>query len=157
MAKAMCTGSGTKEFQERLSNFFIANRTTQDGKKYSNLAFPIYLPGDSKFNIVGLEERGRVKADEISGYKGKAPGSNSSEGLWIANLSGKSLDRAEKIMWFESAFDAMAYHQLYREDKCKTKAEGKNMAQKNKITFSKIDYSYNYTYSLRNNSCNGKT
>ena len=26
MAKAMCTGSGTKEFQERLSNFFIANR-----------------------------------------------------------------------------------------------------------------------------------
>ena len=41
-------------------HFFIANRTTQDGKKYSNLAFPIYLPGDSKFNIVGLEERGRV-------------------------------------------------------------------------------------------------
>lgn len=26
MAKAMCTGSGTKEFQERLSNFFISNR-----------------------------------------------------------------------------------------------------------------------------------
>ncbi|MBO5690860.1 MAG: hypothetical protein J6R96_03260, partial [Spirochaetaceae bacterium] len=26
MAKAMCTGSETKEFQERLSNFFIANR-----------------------------------------------------------------------------------------------------------------------------------
>ena len=26
MAKAMCTGSGTEEFQERLSNFFIANR-----------------------------------------------------------------------------------------------------------------------------------
>lgn len=103
-------------------HFFIANRTTQDGKKYSNLAFPIYLPGDSKFNIVGLEERGRVKADEISGYKGKAPGSNSSEGLWIANLSGKSLDRAEKVMWFESAFDAMAYHQIHREDKYKTKA-----------------------------------
>ena len=26
MAKAMCTGSGTEDFQERLSNFFIANR-----------------------------------------------------------------------------------------------------------------------------------
>ena len=43
--------------------------------------------------------------DGSGGYKGKAEGSNSSEGLWIANLTGEPLDKASEIVWFESAYD----------------------------------------------------
>lgn len=103
-------------------HFFLASRSTADGKKYTNLAFPIYKAVSGDRTIVGLEERGRAKSDGTSGYKGKAEGSNSSEGLWIANLSGKPIERAEKVLWFESAFDAMAYYQLHRKDEYKTKA-----------------------------------
>ena len=45
-------------------------------------------------------------------YKGKAEGSNSSEGLWIANLTGKPLKETTNILWFESAYDAMAEYQI---------------------------------------------
>ena len=50
--------------------------------------------------------------DGSGGYKGKAEGSNSSEGLWIANLTGEPLDKASEIVWFESAYDAMAEYQI---------------------------------------------
>ena len=62
--------------------------------------------------IVGLEERGRPKREDGKAYKGKAEGSNSSEGLWIANLTGKPLKEATNILWFESAYDAMAEYQI---------------------------------------------
>ena len=48
----------------------------------------------------------------VTSYKGKAEGSNSSEGLWIANLTGEPLDKASEIVWFESAYDAMAEYQI---------------------------------------------
>ena len=63
-------------------------------------------------DIVGFEERGRARLDGSSGYKGKARGSNSSEGLWIASPNNTELKSAEKVLWFESAYDAMAYYQL---------------------------------------------
>ena len=53
-----------------------------------------------------------ASAMDLRAYKGKAEGSNASEGLWIANLTGKPLNQAKEILWFESAYDAMAEYQL---------------------------------------------
>ena len=99
----------------------LATKDRPDGKSYTNLSFPLTLPTDKEQKIVGFEERGRPQSDGTS-YKGKAEGSNSSNGLWIANLSGKSLEHAEKVLWFESAYDAMAYYQLHRQSGADTKA-----------------------------------
>lgn len=94
-------------------NFFIAtNIAKQKEYQYYNLAFPFHVPG--KEEIVGLEERGAKRKDGAS-YKGKAPGSNSISGMWIANLSGGPLDKAERVYWFESAYDAMAFFQVQRK------------------------------------------
>ena len=61
--------------------------------------------------------------DGSGSYKGKAEGSNSSEGLWIASPARTSLPEAKHIYWFESAYDAMAYYQLHqRENKDLRKA-----------------------------------
>lgn len=99
----------------------LATKERPDGKSYTNLSFPLTLPSDKEQKIVGFEERGRPQSDGIS-YKGKAEGSNSSNGLWIANLSGKPLQDASKVLWFESAYDAMAYYQLHRQSGADTKA-----------------------------------
>lgn len=69
------------------------------------------IPGQTA--IVGFEERGKPRLDGTSGYKGKALGSNSSEGLWIASPNGTALKDAKDVLWFESAYDAMAYYQLH--------------------------------------------
>lgn len=68
-------------------DFCLATRHRPDGQSYTNLAFPLRLPKDTD-RIVGFEERGRARMDGSGSYKGKAEGSNSSEGLWIANLKG---------------------------------------------------------------------
>lgn len=94
-------------------DFFLATRHRADGLQFTNLAFPLSLPGNPE-QIVGLEERGRPRMDGSGSYKGKAEGSNSSEGLWIANLR-EPLDKAGGIVWFESAYDAMAFYQVNRE------------------------------------------
>lgn len=94
-------------------HFFLATKHRADGLSYANLAFPLVLPKDPD-KIVGLEERGRPKMDGSGSYKGKAEGSNSSEGLWIANFSGESLQKAGGVAWFESAYDAMSFYQLHR-------------------------------------------
>lgn len=94
-------------------DFFLATRHRADGLQFTNLAFPLSLPGNPE-QIVGLEERGRPRMDGSGSYKGKAEGSNSSEGLWIANLL-EPLDKAGGIAWFESAYDAMAFYQVNRE------------------------------------------
>lgn len=102
-------GKETREaFRE---HFLIAVSAGWAGYKHTNLCFPMTKPGGT--DIVGLEQRGLPKANGQSGYKGKAKGSNSSEGLWIANLSGGPLDKAPRVLWFESAYDAMAYHQAH--------------------------------------------
>lgn len=94
-------------------DFFLATRHRADGLQFTNLAFPLSLPGNPE-QIVGLEERGRPRMDGSGSYKGKAEGSNSNEGLWIANLR-EPLDKAGGIAWFESAYDAMAFYQVNRE------------------------------------------
>ena len=92
-------------------HFCLATKHRTDGLTFANLAFPLVLPKATD-KTVGFEERGRPKMDGSGGYKGKAEGSNSSEGLWIANLTGKPLDKASEIVWFESAYDAMAEYQI---------------------------------------------
>ena len=73
--------------------------------------------------MVGLEERGRPRRDGTVAYKGKAAGSNGSLGLWIASPARKDLKNADRVFLFESAYDAMAYYQLHRnEDKSLRKA-----------------------------------
>lgn len=52
--------------------------------------------------------------DGSGSYKGKAEGSNSSQGLWIASPAKTTLTEAKHIYWFESAYDAMAYYQLHQ-------------------------------------------
>lgn len=94
-------------------HFMLATKSSSDKQHYTNLSFPLQVPGKS--DIVGFEERGRMSKIGTT-YKGKAEGSNSSEGLWIANLSGMPLEKADKVLWFESAYDAMAYHQLHRKE-----------------------------------------
>lgn len=94
-------------------DFFLATRHRTDGLQFTNLAFPLSLPRYPE-QIVGLEERGRPRMDGSGSYKGKAEGSNSSEGLWIANLR-EPLVKVGGIAWFESAYDAMAFYQVNRE------------------------------------------
>lgn len=95
------------------SYFMLAAKQVDNEKNISrtNLAFPLTVPGSK--DIVGLEERGRPRLDGSSGYKGKALGSNASEGLWIASPKGTELKDARHVLWFESAYDAMAYYQLH--------------------------------------------
>ena len=96
------------------SHFFLATKHREDSLSYTNLAFPLVLPKEPD-KVVGLEERGRPKMDGSGSYKGKAEGSNSSEGLWIANFSEEPLHKTAGVAWFESGYDAMAFHQLHRE------------------------------------------
>lgn len=92
------------------AHFCLATKHRSDGLSFANLSFPLTVPGKEK--IVGFEERGRMRMDGGKTYKGKAEGSNSSEGLWIANLTGKPWAQAKEILWFESAYDAMAEYQI---------------------------------------------
>lgn len=102
--------------------FFLATKERSDGKRYTNLAFPLSLPSWPNKNIVGLEERSRPNAEGKTIYKGLATGSNAGQGLWIARLENHHSDqgfscplsKAESVYWFESAYDAMAYYQLNR-------------------------------------------
>lgn len=94
-------------------DFCLATRHRANGAAYTNLSFPLTLPnGDG--TIVGFEERGRARMDGSGSYKGKAEGSNSSEGMWIASPAKTALSSAKHIYWFESAYDAMAYYQLHQ-------------------------------------------
>ena len=92
-------------------HFCLATKHRTDGLSFANLSFPLVLPKEPD-KTVGFEERGRPKMDGSGGYKGKAEGSNSSEGLWIASPDGTELKDAESVYVFESAYDAMAFYQL---------------------------------------------
>jgi len=89
-------------------------------RKLTNLSFPLFLPKDVSKHLpsgkmegtVGFEQRGRPRLDGKA-FKGKAEGSNGSEGLWIASPNNVALGKAKNIYWFESAYDAMAYFQTH--------------------------------------------
>lgn len=102
--------------QRAFSNhFFIAMRETPNGKTYTNLSFPLQKPIDPA-TIVGLEERGRSSGDGKAIYKGMAAGSNAKEGMWIACPAGETLDKVKDVYWFESAYDAMAFYQIVKNE-----------------------------------------
>lgn len=92
-------------------HFCLAMHETDKGKTITNLSFPLRIPG--QMEIVGFEERGRMRLDGSGGYKGKAAGSNASLGLWIASPNDVKLKDAKDVYWFESAYDAMAYFQTH--------------------------------------------
>ena len=96
-----------------------ANNQRKDGKVHYSLCFPYQQPGYDK--IIGMEQRGKPRKDGTT-YKGMALGTDSTNGLWIANLTGKPLNEAKKVMWFESAYDAMACYQIMRKAKEPVKA-----------------------------------
>ncbi len=105
------------ETQTAFKDFFmLATKKRENGLSYANLAFPLTIP--NKEGVVGLEERGKINRESKS-YKGKAEGSNGTEGLWIANLSGKPLDKVDSVLWFESAYDALAQFQLVGNEQTK--------------------------------------
>ena len=95
-------------------NFMLADRDIpgKKGVTVRNLSFPLTVPGGDG-TVVGFEERGRPGRDGKT-FKGKAAGSNGSLGLWMASPSGTSLKDADRVLLFESAYDAMAYWQLHR-------------------------------------------
>ena len=101
--------------QYAFSDFFVLADRDVPGRKGSmirNLSFPLTVPGGDG-TVVGFEERGRPGRDGKT-FKGKAAGSNGSLGLWMASPSGTSLKDADRVLLFESAYDAMAYWQLHR-------------------------------------------
>ena len=56
----------------------------------------------------GYEIRG------YGGYKSKAAGTDSSSAAWVADFSGGNPDAIRSVFFCESAFDAMAFHQMNR-------------------------------------------
>lgn len=103
--------------QAAFADYFVLakNMGREDGKQYTNLSFLFRIPNNEE-KVVGFEERGRRRLDfpDAKTHKGKAAGTNSIEGMWFANLSGKPLAEAERVLWFESAYDAMSYYQIHR-------------------------------------------
>lgn len=106
-----------KTTQEAFAPYmYIATKKRDDGKRYGNIAFPLRKP-DAPDKSIGLEVRGFPNKEGKTTYKGMAAGSNSSEGLWMA-VPGKQellpMDKVTGVAWFESAYDAMAFYQLNR-------------------------------------------
>lgn len=88
------------------------NTMRKDGKRFTNIAFPFRTPLSD--DIVGLEVRS-VKHQDGTSFKGKAMGTDSVNGLWIASPHKTPLDKASQVLWFESAYDAMSYYQIMRK------------------------------------------
>ena len=60
---------------------------------------------------------GQVKGYEIRGYcgyKSKAAGTDSSSAAWVADFSDGNPEAVRSVFFCESAFDAMAFHQMNR-------------------------------------------
>ena len=95
---------------DRYSSSIFANhirliRDANAKNKYVNLGFPYRVPGKDK--LVGYEIRG------ISGFKSKAAGTDSTNGMWIADFTRSPLE-VRNLYVAESAFDALSYYQLNR-------------------------------------------
>ena len=85
-----------------LSPYLTLLRDKRNGKFDGyNAAFP-YTDKDGK--VKGYEIRG------FGGYKSKAAGTDSSSSAWVADLSGGNREAVKRVLFFESAFDAMAFY-----------------------------------------------
>lgn len=94
------TGRGiTHETVEDFAEFIelVKNKGQMpDGAPYpTNIAFPYRVPRSNC--IAGYELRG------FGGFKGKAEGTNSRSGLWLADFSGGRPSRVRKVFFFECA------------------------------------------------------
>lgn len=89
------------------------NLRRSDGRRFTNIAFPFRAPLGSE--VIGLEVRSVRKTDGSS-FKGKALGTDSVNGMWIASPNHTPLASARDVLWFESAYDAMSYHQIVRKN-----------------------------------------
>lgn len=74
---------------------------------FKNIGFPYTLPGSQE--ICGYEFRGQF------GFKGKAAGTDSQNGLWIANEQGKAPQDIKYMFFAESALDILALYQLQKD------------------------------------------
>lgn len=94
----------TEETVAAFSPFIKLVRDTENEKfKGYNVGFPYTEGGNG--DVCGYEIRGN------NGYKLKAAGTNSSTGAWVADFAREKGGAPSDIYIFESAFDAMAYHQ----------------------------------------------
>lgn len=109
-----------KSFADNI--WLSTNIRRSDGKRFTNIAFPFRTPLSDE--VVGLEVRS-VKHTDGSSFKGKALGTDSVNGLWIASPNQTALKDAKDVFWFESAYDAMSYFQIIR----KSVYEDKNLAR----------------------------
>lgn len=80
-------------------NIFLTTKLRTDGKRYTNLSFPLTLPNkpDEK---AGLEERSRPNREGKMVYKGMAAGSNATQGIWIGNPGHLALPEVRNVYWF---------------------------------------------------------
>lgn len=76
----------------------------QNGR-YTYIGFPYTIPGSLK--TVGYEMRG------VGGFKSKASGTDSTNGMWIASFTDNPFE-VKNIFITESAFDALAFYQLHK-------------------------------------------
>ncbi len=83
----------------------IVQDKEQQGK-YNYIGFPYTIPGENKH--VGYELRG------LNGFKSKATGTNSTEGMWLATFTDNP-SSIKNIYITESAFDALSFYQLHKE------------------------------------------
>ena len=95
------------------------NLRRSDGRRFTNMAFPFRTPLSNE--VVGLEVRS-IKHSDGSSFKGKALGTDSVNGLWIASPNRVTLKDAKDLFWFESAYDAMSYFQIIRKSMYEEKA-----------------------------------
>lgn len=113
-------------------NIMLATNTKRkDGRRFTNIAFPFRTPLSDA--IVGLEVRS-VKHSDGSSFKGKALGTDSVNGLWIASPHKTPLADAKDVHWFESAYDAMAYYQIIRKSIAQDKHYVKEELKEGEIT-----------------------
>ena len=106
-------------------------KEAKNGKTYANLSFPLRKPSDLA-TIVGLEERSRATKTGKSIYKakGRAAGSDATNGLWIAAPAETALDKVKDVYWFESAYDAMSYYQIMKDKALATKETNPNESKR---------------------------
>lgn len=81
----------------------IKDKTSNNN--FVNIGFPYRVPGQKE--CVGYEIRG------VGGFKSKASGTDSTNAMWIADFT-RSSQEVRNIYIAESAFDAISYYQLNR-------------------------------------------
>lgn len=104
---SLFSGRGlSNETVRRFAPFISLIRDKRNGSFDGyNIGFPYT---DTGGQVKGYEIRG------YGGYKSKAAGTDSSSAAWVADFSGGNPEAVRSVFFCESAFDAMAFHQMNR-------------------------------------------